>query len=167
MPKLIKDGQLVEDHWTMFEADTELATVLATKAKQVLLPAELWLQHKSELAGLNAKIGLWFASAQNPADFEEDITQFPLIALEFPMFKDGRAYSYAAILRQQLNYNGELRAIGEVLRDQLTYMFRCGFNSFSLADDADVDYCLNGFHDFSENYQSTVNNPTPLFRRRS
>jgi uncharacterized protein (DUF934 family) len=166
MPKLIRDGQLVKDYWTLVEVDTDLATVLSSQADHLLLPANFWLQHKSELAGVNAKIGLWFDSSQNPAEFDETFEKFPLIALAFPQFKDGRAYSYAAIVRKQLNYSGEIRAIGDVLRDQLTYMLRCGFNSFLLADDADVETCLNGFHDFSENYQSTVSNPTPLFRRR-
>lgn len=171
MPKLIKDKQLVENNWVLVDSDASLESVLAMKSQQLLLPAYFWAQHKAELSALEAEIGLWFDSSQNPALFQqtsgEAFEQFPVLALEFPIFKDGRAFSYAALLRQQFNYQGDLRAIGEVLRDQLTYMLRCGFSSFQIADDADEAVYLNGFSDFSENYQSTVSNPVPLFRRRA
>jgi uncharacterized protein (DUF934 family) len=170
MPKLIKDKQLVDDNWALIDTDASLETVLTMSASQLLLPAYFWAENKAALSSLGAEIAIWFDSSQNPALFQEStqesFEQFPLIALEFPVFKDGRAFSYAALLRKQFNYQGEIRAIGEVLRDQLTYMLRCGFTSFLIADDAEEEVYLNGFNDFSEHYQSTVINPVPLFRRR-
>jgi uncharacterized protein (DUF934 family) len=89
-----------------------------------------------------------------------------LIALCFPVFSDGRAYSSARELRQNMGYAGEIRAIGDVLRDQLFYMHRCGFNAFALRDDQDLELALSAFADFREGYQASVDRPDPLFRRR-
>ena len=168
MPKLIKDAQFVENDWQLVSAEAQPDEVLSLKASHLLVPFTLWQEHKAELAKLNAEIGVWFASEQNPAELltEEEIGQLPVIALDFPLFKDGRAFTYAALLREQKSYSGDIRAVGEVLRDQLSYMLSCGFSSFQVADDVDEETYLNGFHDFSENYQATVIKPTPLFRRR-
>lgn len=166
MPKLIKDGQVVQDDWLLVSADSSLDDVVGLQEKALLLPFSLWQNHKAELKDLGLEIGLWFDSDESPEQLKEDVNDFPVLALNFPIFRDGRAYSYAAILRQQRGFRGDLRAIGDVLRDQLSYMLSCGFSSFMIADEADVELLLQGFHDFSEHYQSTIINPVPLFRRR-
>tara|TARA_R110000824_G_scaffold288508_3_gene476750 strand:+ start:73098 stop:73598 length:501 start_codon:yes stop_codon:yes gene_type:complete len=166
MPKLIKDAQVISNNWHLVEADTGIDEVLSLNADKLLIPVNLWLEHKAQLKETGAEFGLWFDSSQSPDLLDEDANNFPLIALNYPSFRDGRAYSYAAILRQQAKYEGDLCAIGEILRDQLSYMLSCGFSSFLVPDDADEALLLSGFHDFSENYQSTVLKPVPLFRRR-
>lgn len=166
MPKLIKDGKVITNNWHLVEADTGIDEVLSLNTDKLLLPISLWLEHKDQIKTSKAEIGLWFDSNQSPDLLEEDANNFSLIALNYPSFRDGRAYSYAAILRQQHKFNGDLCAIGELLRDQLSYMLSCGFSSFLVPDDADEALLLSGFHDFSENYQSTVIKPVPLFRRR-
>ena len=90
-----------------------------------------------------------------------------LIALNFPSFADGRAYSSARELRNNLGFKGEIRAIGDVLRDQLFYMARCGFDAFLLRDDQNVETALGAFDDFKDGYQVSVDKPLPLFRRRA
>jgi uncharacterized protein (DUF934 family) len=90
---------------------------------------------------------------------------FSVIAVDFPRFGDGRGYSLAYHLRTRLNYHGELRAIGDVLRDQLFYMQRVGFDSFAPRADKDIHEALKGLSDFSLNYQASVDQPSPLFRR--
>ena len=84
----------------------------------------------------------------------------------FPHFMDGRAYSTAVILRKHFHYEGELRAIGDVLRDQLFMMKRCGFTTFDLRDTVKLEDAQTAFSDFTTNYQATVETPEPLFRRR-
>ena len=91
---------------------------------------------------------------------------FALIALEFPKFRDGRAYSYARLLRERYGFKGELRAIGDVLHDHLFFMAQCGFDAFALREDQDAQEALSVFGTFSDGYQTSVLRPVPLFRRR-
>jgi uncharacterized protein (DUF934 family) len=89
-----------------------------------------------------------------------------LIAIDFPTFVDGRGYSSARLVRERLGYRGELRAVGDILRDQVFYLLRCGFDSLLLREDQDVDAALAAFGDFIEVYQRAVDRPVPLFARR-
>jgi len=96
---------------------------------------------------------------------KDDIARMPVIAIDFPKFADGRGYSIAYNLRARLAYTGELRAIGDVLRDQLFYMQRVGFNAFAVRADRDIHDALKGLTDFSEPYQASWDQKSPLFRR--
>ncbi|MBN4053732.1 DUF934 domain-containing protein [Haliea sp. AH-315-K21] len=166
MPKLIKDGALIENNWRLIDKETGIDSLGSIDNKQLIVPVKLWLENKELLSQYKDTIGIWFDSDENPALLDDDANNFPIIALNFPSFRDGRSYSHAAILRQQQNFKGDMRAIGDVRRDQVSYMLSCGFSSFLIPDDMDATVLLTGFHDFSENYQSTVTKPTPLFRRR-
>ena len=90
----------------------------------------------------------------------------PLIALEFPSFRDGRAYSQAYLLRTRLGWQGELRAVGDVLRDQLSHMRQCGFDAFAVREDKSATDALKGLNGISVLYGRSVLEPRPLFRRR-
>jgi len=89
------------------------------------------------------------------------------VEINFPKFGDGRGFSIARLLRERYGYKGELRAVGEVARDHLYYMEKCGFDAFLLRDGEDLDEALAAFGDFSETYQATAAQPVPLFRRRA
>ena len=89
------------------------------------------------------------------------------IEISFPKFGDGRGYSIARLLRERHGYRGELRAFGDVGRDQLFYQKRCGFDSFSLAPHRDPEAALAGLATFSVRYQGSVDDPLPLFRKRA
>lgn len=168
MPKLIKDGELIDhDDWRLIEKDTAIDDINISSGEKLLIPFAMWNEQQETFNQINDNIGIWFDSDESPALLEIDANSFPLIALNFPVFRDGRAFSYAAILRQQLNYEGDMRAIGDVQRDQASYMLSCGFSSFLVPEGVDANVLLGGFQDFSENYQSTVINPSPIFRRRS
>jgi uncharacterized protein (DUF934 family) len=86
--------------------------------------------------------------------------------VRFASFTDGRGYSLARMLRERYGYRGELRAIGDVLRDQIYYLSRCGFDAFALRADQKPEQALAALDDFSEAYQTSVDRPHPLFRRR-
>jgi uncharacterized protein (DUF934 family) len=88
------------------------------------------------------------------------------VEVSFPSATDGRGYSIARLLRERHGYGGELRAVGDVKRDQLFNLARCGFDAFLLLKDEDADGALGAFDDFSEAYQASVERPLPLFRRR-
>ena len=105
-------------------------------------------------------------SDQDPQLIADDVAAMPLIALSFPIFSDGRPYSSANILRRVYAFQGELRAIGDVRRDQMEQMHRCGFNAFQLAEGQNLEAALSGFKLFSHSYQTSIDRPEPLFRSR-
>jgi uncharacterized protein (DUF934 family) len=104
--------------------------------------------------------------ADDPAKFADRLGAVARIEVHFPSFTDGRGYSIARLLRERHGYDGELRAVGDVQRDQLFYLARCGFDAFLLRKDEDAEDARAAFDDFSEAYQASVERPQPLFRRR-
>lgn len=166
MSKLIKDRAIVNDSWTLLKESTGPEVLEVIPGKNLIVPVEFWRENPAEIENYNGAIGIWLNSNQVASDLKLHVDLFPVIALNFPVFSDGRSYSNARQIRQEYNYKGELRAIGDVLRDQLYYMHQCGFNAFSLRHDQDPEVCLTAFDDFETNYQATVQQPTPLFRRR-
>ena len=104
--------------------------------------------------------------ADDPAKVADRLGTAVRVEVNFPSFTDGRGYSIARLLRERLGYRGELRAVGDVQRDQLFYLARCGFDAFLLRDGPDAEESLRALQDFSEAYQASVERPEPLFRRR-
>lgn len=102
----------------------------------------------------------------DPAALADHVGALDLIAIAFPKFSDGRGLSSAALLRR-LGYAGELRAVGDVARDQLFFMARCGFTAFALRADQDPADALKAFDDFGEVYQHSTDGRTPAFARRA
>ena len=163
MPRLIKDRAIVEDRWTLLREATSLTDVPAEVP--AIVPLALW---RSQREGLLARgqVGVWLAPEDDPDALAADAGTLPLIAIDFPKFTDGRGYSTAQILRRKHGFAGELRAIGDVLRDQLYYLQQCGFNAFAVRSDRSLEDALKALGDFSDGYQASVSQPTPFFRRR-
>ncbi len=159
MPKIIKDLNVVEDSWQVWR-DTE--NLPSTGG--YIVPLALWQTHKDALQALG-EIAVFLASDQSPKLLGADISRFALIAVDFPKFADGRGFSYGRELREQHGFTGELRAIGDFMRDQLFFLKRCGFNSFALESD-ELDEALASFNDFSDAYQPSIDQALPAFRRR-
>jgi uncharacterized protein (DUF934 family) len=167
MPRLIDTGaQLLNNPWVLLAKDATLETALATPDSHMLAPAGLWLAHKQELLHTGKQLAVWLDSEQPASLLVNELGELSMIALNFPHFMDGRAYSTAVILRKHFHYAGEIRAIGDVLRDQLFMMKRCGFTTFDLRDSVKLEDAQTAFGDFTTNYQATVEMPEPLFRRR-
>ncbi len=160
MPSLIKDHSITTSEFTV--VDLESASI---EGSNQILPMSFYLENKEALQGRN-DIGVWLEAGEEIEDLQAHVHDLPVIALNFPAFADGRAYSSANVLRRSMGYEGEIRAIGDVRRDQLNQMLNCGFNAFELADGQDPEKCLAALNGFSENYQATVAHPEPLFRRR-
>lgn len=162
MPEIIRGGRVEADAWR-FATDEEAAAPLPGSAIVVSLAA--WKARRDELAQ-RGDVGVWLAPADDPAELASDVARLPLIAVQFPKFTDGRGYSTAVLLRTRLGYKGELRAYGDVGRDQLFMLKRCGFDTFAPAPHRDPRAALAGLEDFSLRYQGSVDEPLPLFRRR-
>ncbi len=167
MPALIKNGAVVADQWTLLKTATGPEILNVVPGKNFIVPLKFWRDFQPEIAEYSGDFALWLDSNENVNELGDELHAFPLIALNFPAFADGRSYTNARELRERHGYKGEIRAIGDVLRDQLYLMSRCGFDAFELRHDQDVDTCLAAFNDFQTAYQSTVIEPLPLFRRRS
>ena len=111
-------------------------------------------------------IGVWLAPADDPAALAADVAALPVIAVDFPKFTDGRGYSIGRLLRDRHGFTGELRAVGDILRDQLFALAECGFDAFVIRADRDAAAALSGLDDFTGIYASTSRTPQPWFRRR-
>jgi len=165
MPNIIKDRQIVADNWNVLRLEEGQAPEsAAVPAGKVLVPLAVWLAQRASLSS-RADVGVWIDSDERAEDLTDDAAKLPLIAVNFPKFADGRGYSIAYNLRTRLKYTGELRAIGDVLRDQLFYMQRAGFDAFAVREDKDINDALKGLSDFSQPYQNATDIKAPLFRR--
>ena len=162
MPLLTKAG-VVNDRWTLVPDAASLADVPATPA---IVPLAMWLAARDALR-LRGDVGVWLKPADDPEALAGDLLRLSLIAVDFPQFGDGRGYSTARLLREKHRFAGELRAVGEILRDQIYSLSQCGFDSFVLRPGRNVDEAIAAFADFTDNYQATVAQPLPLFRRRA
>ena len=164
MPVIIKNNQVIEDLWTLLNADAQLDQALQTQ--QVIVPLSLWQQHKSELQAVQ-QLGVWLEADQAIEDLIDDLAHFAVIALNFPVFTDGRHFSSARLLRERYAYTGEIRAIGDVFRDQLFFMQRCGFDAYVIRADLCPTDALKSLTELSVSYQAAYDQNLPLYRRRS
>jgi uncharacterized protein (DUF934 family) len=165
MPNIIKDRNVVVDDWTIVRLEEgQSGESVDVPAGKVIVPLAVWEAQRAPLLK-RGNVGVWLASHERPEVLKDDVAHLPVIAVDFPKFTDGRGYSVAYNLRARLGYTGELRAIGDVLRDQLFYMSRVGFNAFAVRADRDIHDALKGLTDFSEPYQASWDIKSPLFRR--
>ncbi len=158
-------GRIVDDVWT--EVDTVGGLDCTEDAAAVLVPLSLWSSERDRLIALGMPVGVRLEPHDDPASLVEDLGRLSLIAVHFPKFTDGRGYSIARLLRERYGYRGPLRAVGEVLRDQLFYLLRCGFDSFAMRHQEQVAGALSAYRDFSDAYQTAVDRKVPLFARRA
>lgn len=165
--KIIKNRIVTEDDWSVLRLHGgDAADSIRVPQGKVLVPLPVW---NCQFDELNARegLGLWIGGFERIEDIPGDIHRFPLIAVDFHKFNDGRGYTLAYRLRKQYGYRGELRAMGDILQDQLFYLDRVGFDSYVVREDKDPQDVLAGFDTFSVRYQSSVDIETPLFRREA
>lgn len=158
---IIIDRTLVPDTWTLLRDDASVPA-----SGDVIVPMAAWLAPPATLVRRPGRTGVWLAASDDPGRLAAHAASLPLIAVDFPQFTDGRGYSIARLLRERHHFSGELRAVGDIGRDQLFYLARVGFNAFVLKPGQDAGAALAAFVDFSDAYQSSVTEPRPAYRRR-
>ncbi len=165
MTKLLKDGKVTPDTWvhvTDGDAVPETGPVIVTLAR--------WQAEHNSLAGRTDGLGIRLESGQSPEAIKDDLARFAVVALEFPKFGDGRAYSHARMLKDRLGYEGEVRAVGDVLRDQYRAMYRCGFDALEIAGDRPADKLEADWRaalgELRHAYQPALRGPEPVLRQR-
>lgn len=159
MSLLIRDGKLDTDDYATLADDATLPE------GRLLLSWDRLQQEAANLSGRD--VGVRLPNTLDVIDAWPQLEKLPLIALDFPSFPDGRAYSQARLLRDRLHYPGELRAVGAaVVKDQLLGLHRCGFNAFELRADQDPEQCLAALEDFSLAYQPAADQELPVLQQR-
>lgn len=156
--RIIKNRQIIEDAWNVLPVEGE-----PSANGDLFVGLGVW----NEAAAIAKRTGKT-APVLRPGDDltnVRDLAQTPLLAIEFPKYTDGRGYSVARLLRERYGFKGELRAVGNVLRDQLLYMQRCGFDAFALQPGKDIQGALEAFEELPIRYQADAELNQPLYRR--
>jgi uncharacterized protein (DUF934 family) len=165
MAEIIRNDAVVADSWQILRASVEAPLAQDSLPDgPIVVPLDFWLQHADALVA-RGDAGVWLAGNEDPALLAPWLQVLQLVTVDFSKFTDGRGYSIAYLLRSRLGYRGELRAIGDVLADQLFYMRRVGFDSFAVRADKNIHQALAALKPFSEVYQGSWDNPVPAFRR--
>ena len=159
MGRLIKNRQIIEDPWQLIADGAELP------AGPIIVALTRWNRDRTALLARGGPLGVLVPNTVAVTELAGDLSHWQVVALEFPKFADGRAYSQARLLRERYSYRGEIRAVGDVLRDQLLFMARSGFDAFALRADRSLEDALAAFAEFSESYQPAADQPLPLYRR--
>lgn len=167
MATIIKDRNVAADPWLRLELGPGGALPQVPPAGDVIVPLALWRSQRESLLARPGRLGVWLKSDDEPGAIADDLRLFGVVAVDFPKFGDGRGYSIARLLRERYGWKGELRATGDIFRDQLFYLSSCGFTSFALREGEDPQEALAWFGTFSDSYAASVERPLPLFRRRS
>lgn len=155
---LVKNGQLVTSELVDVSAE---AAIPATGA--VIVSVEQWQAQRDALLARGTPLGIRLRSDQPPELVAADLAHFAVVALEFPKFRDGRAYSYARLLRERYGFSGEVRAVGDVLLEQLFFMLRTGFDAFELASADPLGDYRTAVSEFSVFYQPAADGrPTAI-----
>lgn len=159
---LIKDGRLAEDSWVTLDDDSPLPL-----GADPIVSLERWQAEREALLARNGRLGLALRPDQPASLVAGDADRFAVITLAFLKFSDGRAYSAARLLRERYGFSGELRAVGNVLRDQLAFMARCGFDAFEVAGDGAPEAWSEALAEIGVWYQPTADDrPTAAALRR-
>ena len=165
MANLIGTDGTPSEGWQRLEGSLDPDTL---PQGALLLPLDAWLANGERLREQREQpLGVWLATDDLAESLEGRLEGLSLIAVHFPVFSDGRGYSNARILRERLGWDGELRAIGDVLPDQIFAMRRCGFDSFEVRADRSATDAVSALASFHHVYQHATRDPaTPLLQRR-
>tara|TARA_R110000787_G_scaffold49111_4_gene117874 strand:+ start:5252 stop:5767 length:516 start_codon:yes stop_codon:yes gene_type:complete len=159
---LIRNGVAIDDAWVRLDDDTP-----AAPGSRAIVSLQRWKAEKSRLPEILAGVGVLLKSSESAEDIADDLSVLEVVAVDFPAFTDGRSYSTARILRERYRYLGEIRAVGDVLRDQYGFMVRCGVDAFELSDAVDTAEWIKAVNEIPTAYQPAADGRSPLFRVRA
>ena len=158
---LVKGSRLVEDDYVRVLDEEPIPDGVP-----VIVPGKRFLADAAELSRREAPLGVLWPNDRRVAELEPWLNRLALVALVFPKFRDGRAYSQARLLRERYGFRGELRATGDVLRDQFQFLLRAGFDSFEVKKPADALVFAKAAARYSVFYQPSADGGAPVLRRR-
>jgi len=158
--RVIKDRQVSEDSWQRLADDQPLSD------GDVIISYRRWREQGEDIAAHQGGLTICIDGDDDIDEVAAVAGQFAMIAVDFPSFRDGRCYSQACLLRERHGYRGEIRAVGDVLRDQLLYMSRCGIDAFVVRADRDAEDALKAFDELKVHYQAGADGEGPISRYR-
>ena len=156
---LIRNGRVAEEDWAFVDGDTVLPE------GKVTVTLDRFKAEREALLGRNTPVGVRLLPEDDPLELADDLSRLALVEVSFPKYVDGRGYSQAQFLRRRLGYQGELRAVGDVLRDQVLLMVRCGFDALVLANTDEAGFA-KAVAEFKEIYQRDARGQMPVFGKR-
>jgi uncharacterized protein (DUF934 family) len=159
---LVENGKIVEDRYVRVDDDAPLP-----ERVPVIVTAKRFLADATELIRRDGSLGVAWPNDRRVVELQPWLGHLALIALHFPKFRDGRAYSQARLLREQYGFGGTLRATGDVLRDQFSFLVRAGFDSFDVKKPADARAFAESVERYSVFYQPSADGRAPALRRRA
>jgi len=148
--QIIKDKQLIDNTWTFIDDESELID------GDIVITLPRWIKDRDLLLSRTGRLGIRLEPADNTADIADDLNHFELIEVNFPVFTDGRAFSHARLLRDRYHYQGEIRATGNFMVDQIFYLSKVGVNAFELNDESLLPLALAVMDDFSADYRQVL-----------
>lgn len=157
---LIKKGEFITDTFVTVADDADLPD------GGVIVSLERWQAERDKLTARNTPLGVRLKSGQEPALIADDLDKLAVVALEFPVYRNGRAYSYARLLRDRYGFKGEVRAVGAVLRDQFQNMLRVGFDALEVADNITPEIFKACAGTFTHAYQPGSDGSVSIFALR-
>ncbi len=157
MPLLI-NREVVADNWTLINEET------LDQAGDIIVPLALYLENTEALENSDGQLAIQINGDDDLNVILENLDKFPLIAVDFPVFRDGRGFSIARHL-VRAGYKGEIRATGDVGRDRIAYMERCGFTAIQISDEIYKDEMLSAFTEVSNYYQSAADSNRAVYNQ--
>jgi len=158
---LIRNGRVTADRYVHILDDAPLPEDVP-----VMVPAARFLADAGEILRRDAPVGVVWPNNRRVTELAPHLDRLALVALVFPSFRDGRAYSQARLLRERYGYRGELRATGQILRDQFLFLVRAGFDALEVAKAGDVDAFAAALARYTVFYQAAGEGRIPAARRR-
>ncbi|MGI1671551.1 MAG: DUF934 domain-containing protein [Neptuniibacter sp.] len=157
MPLLI-NREVVADNWTLINEET------LDQAGDIIVPLALYLENRDSLENREGQLAIQVNGDDELDELLDNLDKFPLIAVDFPAFRDGRGFSIARLL-VRAGYKGEIRATGDVGRDRIAYMERCGFTAIQISDEIYKEEMLSAFTEVSNYYQSATDSNRAVYHQ--
>jgi uncharacterized protein (DUF934 family) len=162
--RIIRNKRVENDVWQTLGVEGDVPAELPRGP--VLVPLATWKGRRDELLARANPFGVWLAPDEDPAELADDVAVLKVIGVHFPKWGDGRGFSTGTLLRGRYDFHGELRAFGDLGRDHLLHLSRCGFDTMKLGPRHDPEKALAAFSEFKVLYQAAFDEPMPFFRRR-
>ncbi|NVK40017.1 MAG: DUF934 domain-containing protein [Oceanospirillaceae bacterium] len=162
MPLLINREVVNQDTWQFLDAEATIEQLPADG--DVVVPLALYLEHRDALLARNGALGVQFNGDDEIEPLLADLDKLALVAVEFPVFRDGRGFSQARVVRRA-GFSGQLRAVGDVTRDRFEYLYRCGFDALQVPEERFNPEALNAFGEIGVYYQGAADDKRPIYRR--
>lgn len=165
--QIIRDRRVSDSRWQHVPEGALDPDAVPGLPDAVIVSLADWRLHKRDLLRYGGDVGVRIAAGEDVDEIVHDLSGIDLVALEFQSFTEGRPYTQARLLRERYGYRKEIRAVGDVSRDRLAFMERCGINAYELGEGCDLDEAIEAFAEISDVYQPAADRRSVVASRRA